>query len=924
MRVRFNVFCHTEWGQEVYVLGTNPELGNWDLSRARKMTYSPGHVWRTEVALHEDPFTAFNYKYLIRNEAGALIREETGTRTFDAGMLRPVSLEFADTWDNPSDPDSLFRTAPFVETIFRHDAVEAHVPVSGSAPGDGPLATVRLKLVNPRVRSGDTVCVVGNIEPLGGWDSAKGAPMDPSGFPYWTLDLILNVRKIPFQYKYVIKDCSGEIVAYEDGPERSFEFSGITWASEAGEDEVRDPQEAPLIMVTDNKFGHKMKWRGAGIAVPVFSIRSDEGLGVGEFLDLKGLADWARETGFQLIQMLPINDTTAYMDWMDSYPYSCISVFALHPLYLNLEAMGPLPDGMTDEIASHRSRLNASPVLEFEQVMTVKRALFRKIFEAKKDAFLASPELRAFLQDHGHWLKSYAAFSALRDYFRTGDFFEWGPYAQVTEEDIDTLTTPGSEHYETVAFYYFLQYHLHVQLSDAARYARERGVVLKGDIPIGIQKRSDSCWINPGLFHMDQSAGAPPDPFSDSGQNWGFPTYNWGEMARDNFSWWRNRMGHMAHYFQMIRLDHILGFFRIWEIPDDSYSGLMGHFNPALTLRKEEFESEGIWDLDRLKKPYIPGWLVKIAFGREASRVTAQYLSEDEPGHFTLKPEFGTQRQVARHLSGSGAGAESGRAYLERVEDGLFSLISDIILFEDTANSGFHPRINMMDTASFASLDGWMKEKLMRLYYDYFYHRQEGFWREQAMVRLPVLKRVSNMLIAGEDLGMIPDCVPGVMEELCILGLRIQRMPKESDREFGYPWEYSYLTVAATSSHDMSTMRGWWEEDRARTTRYYHVVLGREGEPPLTLEPHLSQQIIRQHLDSPSMWAVFPIQDVLAMSAGLRRPGNPVVEQINVPAEPNHLWNYRVHITTGRLLDEKEFNAQLRKMIADSGRDNPY
>jgi len=921
MRIRFAVFCHTEWGQQVYLLGSLPELGNMVPVASGKMSYASGHTWTTEIALPSGIEIAFTYRYIIRNDSGDILSEEANNRTFTLD-LDPAAyglhdlVEIIDTWNPPSDPDSLFLTAPFVEAIFRRQAQE-RAPTTRSTPDNVPgLTTVRLSLINPRVQAGDTVWVVGSIPALGEWDSEKAAPMDGSDFPRWKLDLALDAGQIPFIYKYLIKDGTGKIVAHDEGPDRSFQTS-------AGDD-PGNQTPVRFVAVTDNKFGYKSKWRGAGIAIPLFSLRSERGLGVGEIPDLKGLVDWVRESGLRLIQLLPINDTMSGMNWMDSFPYSCISVFALHPLYLRLDDIEGLPEGIADEIAVRRSELNASSVLEYEKVMAVKLPLLRRIFEAKKEGLLASGGFKSFLEENSYWLKTYAAFSALRDHFGTGDCLRWGELSAVTEKDIERITAPVSPHFNGVAFYYFLQYHLHLQLSGASRYAREHGVALKGDIPIGIQKRSDSCWVMPGLFHMDRSAGAPPDPFSDAGQNWGFPTYNWEEMARDDYAWWQNRMGHMSRYFQMIRLDHVLGFFRIWEIPDDYFSGLMGRFNPALPVAGEELTGLGIWDIDRLTEPFVTSWLVKAAFGREAAGIMADYLEEPERGRFALKREFRTQRLVANRLNAADDGQEAARMRRDRLEDGFFTLISDVILFKDPLGKGYHPRINMADTASFACLEGWMREKLASLYNDYFYHRQENFWREQAMVKLPVLKRVSNMLVCGEDLGMIPDCVPGVMEELCLLGLRIQRMPREPDREFGYPWEYSYLTVASTSSHDMSTIRGWWEEDPARTKRFYNTVLGREGEAPPACEPAICGDIVRQHLESPSMWAVFPIQDILGMSGDLRRPGDPREEQVNDPADMFHLWKFRLHLTTEQLLNEKDFSSRLRRMVEESGRNDPY
>lgn len=654
------------------------------------------------------------------------------------------------------------------------------------------------------------------------------------------------------------------------------------------------------------KVRHPDKWKGAGIAVPVFSLRTKDSFGTGEFLDLKLLIDWAVKSGFQLIQILPVNDTSANLNWMDSFPYSAICVFALHPFYLGLQAIGNLPDNITKEISSQKKFLNRYDYVDYDKVMKFKRRLIHKIFKIKKDKFLSSRAFQRFLKENSFWLKPYAAFCMLRDKNRTSDYTKWGRYACVSGKDMDALTSPDSPDFDTIAENYFIQYHLHMQLLEASLYGKSKHVVLKGDVPIGIYKYSVSCWTNPEIFNLNQSAGAPPDPFSDIGQNWQFPTYNWDEMGKDNYSWWRKRLKHMSDYFQMIRLDHVLGFFRIWEIPNYSTSGIMGHFNPAVPISKEELEKQGICDFNRLCEPYIHHWLVKNLFGKDTDTALSKFFENADNGFFRLKTEFRTQRQVEK--------------LDDKIKNGLSYLISNIVLFKDPSNNGFHPRINMMNTPSFACLDKSIQDKLKNLYYDYFYHRQDELWTRQAMIRLPVLKESSNMLVCGEDLGMIPDCVPPVMEKLGILGLRIQRMPKETDREFGDPNTYPYLTVCTTSSHDMSTIRGWWEEDKEKTQRYYNSVLKHSGNAPKTCTPEICKEIIIQHLESPSMWAIFPIQDILGMSAELRHKGDPGDEQINVPADPHHFWKFRLHISLEELMKHRDFCSELKKMIKKTSR----
>ncbi|MBN1527119.1 MAG: 4-alpha-glucanotransferase, partial [Candidatus Omnitrophica bacterium] len=861
----------------------------------------------------------FEYRYFVRNGDGSVIREGGKDRLFVLGDIEaPDMAELADNWRPVSDPDSLFATSAFSGVIFRRKAPYQPAPAISLKKGKAAAAgtVLRLQVVVPRLDQDHVLCVAGTIPALGDMELTRAVPMDGSGFPLWKLDIDTGEDGLSFEYIYVIKDSKGKVVLYEEGPSRI-----------VPRECVKGCGARRLAVVTDNDFRYLTKWRGAGIAVPVFSLRTRGGLGVGEFPDLKLLADWASQCGFQLIQLLPVNDTSVTGTWHDSYPYADLSVFALHPLYLRIQSIAgaaDLPKEMADELEAKKKAFDGYDHVNYEEVMALKMKLLRVIFTLEKTKFLASAEFKKFLKENAYWLEPYAAFCSLRDHYNTSDFRKWGRYSLITPESLREVVSPQSARYDTVALYYFIQYHLHMQLSDASAYAGKLGVVLKGDIPIGIHKRSDSCWLQPGFFNLDQSAGAPPDPFSYTGQNWGFPTYNWEAMARDGYSWWRKRLKQMSRYFQMVRLDHILGFFRIWEIPEEMVSGLMGHFNPAVPLWKKDLEKDGIWDFDRLCQPYIPAWLVRMIFGLDANKIIAEYMDEISHGHYRMKPQFNTQRKVEEHLALPENAAQADKERNEHVKEGLFGIIANVVLFKDSNKEGFHPRINMADVCSFDTLDEWERERLLYLYYDYFYHIQEDFWRKQAMVKLPVLKEASDMLICGEDLGMVPNCVPPVMQELAILGLRIQRMPKETDREFGYPYQYPYLTVCTTSSHDMSTIRGWWGEDYARTQRYYNAILGHSGDAPSAFTPAVCSQIIGQHLDSPSMWAVFPVQDILALSAELCRPGDPREEQINDPADPHHYWKFRLHIDLEKLVAQKEFNTRVLKMVKDSGRRDLY
>ena len=569
-------------------------------------------------------------------------------------------------------------------------------------------------------------------------------------------------------------------------------------------------------------------YKGAGTAIPVFSLRSEDDFGIGEFLDLKKMVDWAVATGQDIIQLLPVNDTTRDGSRKDSYPYNAISSFALHPLYLNLKAAGLREDAAARKV---RKALNSLDQVDYEAVYKAKMDLMRRLYAQIGAEVLDSKAFKAFRKANAEWLVPYAAFCALRDSFGTADFSKWEGFATYSARKV---TAYCRTHPEETGFYLFIQFLLDVQMKEVREYAHSRGVSLKGDLPIGISRTSVDAWCFPELFNMDSQAGAPPDAFAKDGQNWGFPTYNWESMARDDYSWWKRRLGKMAELFDAFRIDHILGFFRIWEIPVPEESGLSGHFSPALP-----YSVADIWERS------LPFKELFIADPRK---------------------------------------------------EGLW-----------------HPAINGLETETFDSLMDWQKDRYRELYYDFFFHRHEDFWRRQALRKLPSLLASTSMMACGEDLGMVPGCVPGVMEALNILSLKIQRMPSEGT--FGHPESYPYLCVCTTSTHDMNPVRAWWEEDSELTARYYREILGEDGETPQVCTPEICERIVKAHLKSPAMLVILPLQDWLSIDGDLRAE-DPSSERINIPADPNHYWRYRMHITIEDLLGQKVFNERIKSLAS--------
>ncbi|MFZ9046364.1 MAG: 4-alpha-glucanotransferase [Cyclobacteriaceae bacterium] len=906
MKITFEIGYRTHWGQALYVCGSDRALGGWDENKALKLRPGVGELWTGFVNVKKADFT---YKYFLRDEnTGWMVWEEGVDRHLNINKNSFTGCFVKDNWRPENSVESILTTSPFMKAFFNREAKAYKTKYTKTGN------YVRFQIRAPRVSADYSLGLIGSTKTLGAWDESNVLLMSDEDFPVWKVDVKLTEKELPLEYKYVIYSHQEQrIVTWESRDNRYFPLKNLS------NDE--------LTIWTDESFEYPVGcWKAAGVAIPVFSLRSKNGTGVGEFTDINILTDWSVKTGMKLIQILPVNDTTASHTWVDSYPYAAISVQALHPIYASLQAVGRLKDNkLEEEIEKRRAELNELEELDYEAVMQIKSRFFKASYEENKKSFLASSSYKSFFKDNQHWLIDYAVFSMMRDRYGTPDFTLWKELSTYDEKKVVAFADPKHKDFDNVAIHFYIQYHLDKQLIEASQYARNKGVVLKGDIPIGIYRNSVDAWTEPHLYNMDCQAGAPPDDFSISGQNWGFPTYNWEEMANDGFRWWKNRLIKMSEYFDVFRIDHILGFFRIWEIPNEHVEGLLGRFNPALPIGFEEFSTRGIYfDLDRFTKPYIRTHIVQNVFNNHADRVFQNYLHEYAPGCWEFKPDYDTQRKVKEFFDREISGNTHNKDFLNWLRFGLYRLHADVLFLEAPLSNGqaFNPRIAMHSTFSYQELDDHTQQKMDDLYNHYFYHRHNDFWRESAMRKLPSLKAATNMLICGEDLGMVPACVPGVMDELSILSLAIQRMPND-DREFWHPTDTLTMSVTSTGSHDMSTLREWWQEDAESTQRFYNSIMCQHDRAPYFCEPWVAKNIISQHLHSPSIWAIFPIQDLLAMDGVLRRE-KPENERINVPANPQHYWRYRLHISIEELLSSDLFNGILRQMIDQGGRSSAY
>lgn len=890
MNIQFSLNKKVTWGQFVYLL-LYKDAENYE---KYEMTCKNENLWVLSIAL---PSTQkqINYRYAIKNQDNSFIQEHRTIR-FQKIEKSNQDLIIQDHWRNPNG-DNPFNTVAFTECFFNRKK-------STQTQTNKPINFV-LRLNCPQIEPNRHFAIIGNQECLSNWDEEKKIKLNDSDFPHWTLELNTKDIKFPLEYKYLIVDNkTNEVLAWGGGPNRRVE--------NANDDE--------FTVVTDENFIRTVPdWKTAGVAIPVFSLRSEESFGTGDFMDLKKMVDWVKITGQHIIQTLPINDTILYHSNYDSYPYNAVSVYALHPIYLRLEKMGILKD--KKEMAyfeEKKNELNKNTFSDYQNVLNEKWKYFRLIYRQEGDAVLHSEDFMDYFEKNKKWLVPYAVFSYLRDTNGTPDFHQWKKHSTYIPEEIEEIANPISKEYKHVAFFYFLQYHLHLQLTEVHEYAKSKGVALKSDIPIGVSSHSVDVWVEPQLFNFRMQTGAPPDDFSVTGQNWGFPSYNWEEMAKNNYQWWRDRFHKFVEYFDAYRIDHILGFFRIWEMPEDAVWALTGSFYPSLPFSVQDLQSRGLWwDENRYLKPYMREHVIRAIFGKYADDVMHEYLLMDGWQNFKFKPEYDTQKKVEAHFAALGYNFTSKEL---AIRDGLYQLHSEVLLIRDKRNPNlFHPRISMHSTFTFKDLDEERRKVLDRIYVEYFYHRHNAFWKEQAMKKLPVITSATNMLACGEDLGMVPETVPEVMKELEILSLEIQRMPKISNIEFAMPENAPYLSVCTTSTHDMNPIRAWWEEDPTNTQRFYNHALGIQGPAPETCLPWVAEKIIDQHLRSTAMFVVIPWQDWMAMDGKLRLK-NPNAERINVPANPRNFWCYRMHIPLEQLLNERRFNAKIKRMIKDSGR----
>ncbi len=829
----------------------------------------------------------FWYKY------GLITPDGTISERHERHIGESNNLTVYDEWRSPEMAQDALRYEAFAAALF--------IPNNNDKPSPKPNpGSLTITLDEPRIGADEAFCIIS--KQIINWNTADPFIMTRYTGNVWQYEIEASILMKEFEFKFGIWDTKNNCFKrYEDG------FNHIIEAV-AGETQ----------MVNFNAFNYGNEWRAAGVAVPVFSLRTKQSRGCGEFLDIKPLADWCKAAGLRVIQLLPINDTTATFGWRDSYPYNAISTNALHPNYVSLDRVfayyGVRMPVLEKESGLFLNDINFS---DYNRTREWKRKNLKYVFEKAYDQIVNDAKLNKWIEQNKLWIYDYAVFTMLRDKYNTYNWREWGDDAKYSKKLITKYITKDSDTYKDVLFKIFIQYHLEMQLREAVDYAHSLGVAIKGDLPIGINPSSVEAWVEPELFNFGLQAGAPPDFFSRDGQNWGFPIYNWDKMAVDGFDWWARRLNRMQQFFDAFRIDHILGFFRIWSIPSDFKSGLMGIFSPALPYSAEELKQRGFnHDPNFYTRPVETNETLNKMFEEYADQAKHELFRKMDDGLYRLKDEYFSRAAIDKWIT-----ANIRQMSVERIKHNIADILHNV-LFVSVVDNEYHPRIMLTETRRFAMLSPEEQNTLRSIHDDFFYSRHNDFWKAKAVEHLEGMLKKCQMLVCGEDLGMIPASVPIVMQRLQILSLELQRMPKENWQRYGDCSRFPYLSVCATSSHDISSLRGWWEENYDESANYYNSVLHGVGQAPKVANASIITPIVAQHLNSPSMLCINPIQDYAALIDEMPHL-LPFEERINEPSDPNRKWCYRIPFN----LDDMErlyqpLTQKVLDMVIAAGRKN--
>jgi 4-alpha-glucanotransferase len=660
------------------------------------------------------------------------------------------------------------------------------------------------------------------------------------------------------------------------------------------------------------EFNHPV----TGIAIPVGALKTSDSCGIGEFLDLIPFADFCQKAGIDLVQLLPVNDTGT-----ESSPYSALSAFALHPVYIRLSELPEATPFMT-EIAELGERYEYRQRFCYREIRENKLALLRLIYNINENRIVDSKELADWIRDNP-WITEYAVFMLQKRRNFDASWKTWDKMRTPSHSEIQERWNNPAKRSEHL-FFAWVQMRLDGQFRRAVEACEKAGIALKGDIPIMMNEDSCDAWASPEFFRDDLRAGSPPDGPNPLGQNWGFPIYNWDNLRETDFDWWKNRLRQSSKYYHAYRIDHILGFFRIWSIPSGEGSGYLGWPTPHTPITQKELAERGFTG-DRLRwicEPHVSTRVIEEINGGDylgahgLMKKLMNRIGQEELWLF--KSEIRNESDIRAAAIPEAAKEALTRAWRNR----MMQVTGRDALGKPT----YAPVWEFRQSTAWASLSDGEKNS-MEAFIREKADKDEILWKNQAEELLGELTSSVDMLACAEDLGTIPACVPSVLEKLGILGLKVIRWERRW-AEPGQPFKalsaYPELSVATTSVHDSTTLRGWWEQESG--AREFLSAWKPEscGFPAGTSDrffarysPEAAAFALKTLAATSARILVLPVQDVLALSGEYYRLSADE-ERINIPGSVNDFnWTYRLPDTIENLTGNEKLLTSIRATLAE-------
>lgn len=667
--------------------------------------------------------------------------------------------------------------------------------------------------------------------------------------------------------------------------------------------------------------------KATGVVVPLAALRSKVSPVIGEFPSLVPFARFCKKASLSIIQLLPLNDTGT-----QSSPYSALSSIALHPLYISVQAVSDFEplyerrETFKKKYDLFVKRFSLSVRFDYAAVHEAKLELLRMIFDACVAKSKKSREAVLCFAEKNPWVIEYALYKNLKKAYLQASWKTWKKTDRtVSKEKINKVWHDKAMQKDHL-FYVWLQMTASEQLLEARQKVASLGILLKGDIPILMNEDSCDCWAHPDLFTQRLRAGSPPDADNPAGQSWGFPVYNWDAMKKENYAWWKNRLRNAAAYYDAFRLDHILGFFRLWTLSEREANAVLGHTEPNLAIARKELCALGFDEarITWLSEPHVRTGLVEDITWNHESAVkilsTCMTKLQNEELWIFSKTVFGSL-DILHMQFGSLCTKEAG----ERIKEKLAEKWCDRVLIP-LSKDAFVFSWQYKNTTAWASLSENEKETLETLFQKN-QKANEALWERHASNIFENIISETNMIACGEDLGARLDCLHPVMENFSILSLVAVRWAREWEKDekpFVPPENYPELSVATTSVHDSSTMREWFQNEHENARLFLYggknaSINASDAERKnaenafKNFSPETAKAIFEKAASAKSVWFINPLQDYLYLN-GDYYADDARSERINIPGTVSDFnWTYRMCVPIEKLLKD----ATLIKTISE-------